>query len=250
MTKDNKELVEDAFIQSGSALGGALVGGIIGGPPGAYVGAVITPIATNIVKGLLGPKEIMRVDKVRDMAIQKYQEIKKKSPLRKDVSVEDLAPLVEGTLLSARNAYEEKKVPLLANLVAKAPFTNTPIDNLNQTLLQAERMSYRQLCLLAIIESNSWKGEWDLSAKPFKDEEQKHFKEIAEGIYSDLNLMIADGTIAMTSEGRKSIMMSAGVGFIVPALLIPLYPGRLLVNGLELSSIPHSELDYLAAELR
>lgn len=250
MNKRSRDLAEDAFIDSGSALGAVIVGGVFGGPSGAYVGTVVAPIVANIVKGLLGPREVERVERVHKLAVEKYKVLLTRSSLRKDIPIEKLAALVEGTLLSARSAYEEKKIPLMANLIAKAPFTNTPIDNLTQTLNQAERMTYRQLCLLSIVEKNSWKKELNLTSKPFMQEEKKHFNELAEGVYQDLNVMLVDGTIGMISDEGKSVMMSSGVGFITPAQLIPLYPGRVLVNGLDLSGLPDSELDYLIKVLR
>lgn len=250
MNKRNSKLAEDALIQSGGALGGVIVGAVIGGPPGAYIGSVVGPVVTSVVKGLIGPKEKERVERVHELAKLKYIKLSEKSLLRKDISYEKLTTLIEGTLLSARSSYEEKKVPLLANLVAVAPFTNTPIDNLNQTLNQAERMTYRQLCLLAIVERNHWKGELELSSRPFYQEESKKNHELSEGVYQDLNLMIVDGTLGMTSDDGKSIMMSSGVGYVVPARLIPMYAGRLLINGLDLYSIPDTDLKPLIQVLK
>ncbi|MFH1244454.1 MAG: hypothetical protein V1487_02710, partial [bacterium] len=187
---------------------------------------------------------------VRNLAIKKYHEIEKFSKPRSNIPMSDLEALVEGTLLATRNSYEERKVPLLANLIAKAPFTNTPIENLNHTLVEAERLTYRQLCILKVIDKNQWKGELNLSDVPFQDEEHKQFNEYAEGVYQDINLLIVNGIVGMMSENGKYAMMASGTGLIVPATLRTLYPGRLLVNGLELSGISDTEVSTLIEILR
>lgn len=58
----------------------------------------------------------------------------------------------EGALMVAQRTYQEKKIPFLGNLLASISF-DKEIDggNANLLLRQAEAISYRQLCILALL---------------------------------------------------------------------------------------------------
>ncbi|MFA6602689.1 MAG: hypothetical protein WCT01_02690 [Candidatus Shapirobacteria bacterium] len=131
MTKNKNKLLDDTTLEVGSnAIGsavGMITGGVIGGPVGAavgsYWGTVFTPVITNLAKRLLSPQELERMELVQKLGKKKFEEnINKGCKVRKDVSREQLTQLAEGILLTSRDAYEEKKIPLLANLVATTPF--------------------------------------------------------------------------------------------------------------------------------
>jgi hypothetical protein len=64
-------------------------------------------------------------------------------------SAEEIA---EGVLLAAQREHEERKLKFYSNLLANIAFRND-IDRAlaNALVKQAERMSYRQLCLLALF---------------------------------------------------------------------------------------------------
>lgn len=254
MIKDSRRQINNTAIEVGSSASGAVIGAmagsVIGGPIGAavgsYWGTVITPVIEYLAKRMFSPKELQRMELVQRLGRKIYDEnIRKNCKVRDDLSREQLTQLAEGILLTSREAYEEKKIPFLANLVATVPFTSTPIENMMQTLHEAERLSYRQLCLLAIINRNEYGEGIDLSSLPFIKEEKKHHNEFAEGIYQDLNLMVVDGIIAMIASHEAGPMMSSGVNFVIPSKLELLYPGVLLVNGLGLSGISNKELQPL-----
>jgi len=234
----------------GASTIGAAVSFQVGGAEGVMIGSALTAVVKDIGRRLLSPKEISRIERVRREAEEKIiANLNKGSKPRKDLRKELLEELLEGTLLLARKTYEEKKLPYISNLLATTPFTNTPIENMSHTLQVAERLSYRQLCLLAIIDKQEY-GDIGLSNKPFNEEKGKHHNELAKGIYQDLNLMIVDGIIAMVVSKEAGAMMAAGVGFIVPTELKLLYPGDLLVNGMGLSGIPSSETKPLIKMLK
>ena len=59
--------------------------------------------------------------------------------------------LFEGVLLKARDAYEERKLPLLANLYSSFVFTNTISPTLANSLVElAGRLTYQQLVFMAV----------------------------------------------------------------------------------------------------
>lgn len=259
MVRDSRRQINNTAIEVGSSAGGAVIGavagGMIGGPIGAavgsYWGTVITPVIEYLAKRMFSPKELERMELVQKLGKKIYDEnIRKGCKSREDITEEQFTQLAEGILLTSREAYEEKKIPFLANLIATVPFTSTPIENMMQTLHEAERLSYRQLCLLAIIDRNEYGEGIDLSNLPFIKEEKKHHNEFAEGIYQDLNLMVVDGIIAMIVSHEAGPMMSSGVNFIVPSKLNLLYPGVLLVNGLGLSGVQDDELSPIIKILK
>ncbi len=253
--------IENTSIETATSAGGAvfgmIVGNAIGGPEGVllggYWGTVVTPIITSLAKTYLLPRELKRMELVYNLGKEKYNKLLKQGAKhRKDILLEQSICLTEGILLKSKDSYEEKKIPLLANLVAHSPFTNTPIDNMLQTLHEADRLSYRQLCLLSIIDSNGYgkdRIKLKLSKSPFIEEKNKHLNELALGVYQDLNLMIVDGIIMIANENSNA-MMAAGTQYIVPYNLRLLYPGTLLVNGLELSSIPDCDINPLIKILK
>ena len=262
MAKKKTPIVENTSIEAVSAAGGVLfgmavgnaVGGSVGAAVGGYWGAVVTPVMASLAKSLLIPRQLERMERVHELGKQKYKAaLEKGSRPRAGISFEEYVQFTEGILLTSKDTYEEKKIPLLANLVAHTPFTNTPIDNMLQTLHEAERLSYRQLCLLSVIDHNDYERDREqlaLSKVPFRNEKDKHLNELAEGVYQDLNLMVVDGIIAMVASEEAGAMMASGAQFITPYDLRLLYPGRLLVNGLELAGISKDETLPLIDVLR
>lgn len=213
---------------------------VFGGPVGAVIGAATGPIVEDVLSRLLSKKEKQRIEKVAEYAVKKINEQLQIgiSPI-KNPNDPSYKELFEGTLLAARDSFEDKKIPLLANLVATAPFTSTPTDNLVQTLKTAESLSYRQLCILSVLgKSQNGKGLSDIS---FREKYPKTTKESIEGTLFDVYSLIGLGLIAqMQSENNIEGLLV--IGDIIPNKLRLFYPGRLLFNGLQLDAISDEEL--------
>lgn len=149
---------------------GASLGFFTGGPAGAVLGAGAGPllvysfkrIGAEIEARLLGPREEMRIGATLAFAAENIkQKLENGYQLRQDgfftQSSNDRAPadeIVEGILLIAQREYQERKLPFLGNLVANFAF-HDEIDGAQANLLLrlAQRISYRQLCLLALFGS-------------------------------------------------------------------------------------------------
>lgn len=243
-----KELGVDAT--SGAV--GAVAGAVLLGPVGAIVGSLITTGASYVLKRDLAKRERKRVEIVYDLALKKIKEkIDQGAGIRKDLDKEKLKELTEGTLLRAKDSYEEKKLPLIANLLAAAPFTSTPPENLNQSLIYAEQLSYRQLCILEIVYMNEWGEVKDLTDDPlFKKNGLAQLDEAVEGVYSDINHLLVLGLIGQELSPGAGPAISSGMFMISPARLRLLYPGRLLVNGLLLDQIEKDEIEAIVDVLR
>jgi hypothetical protein len=231
---------------TGDLIPAVLAGGVTGGPIGAIVGglsSLVSPVVKDMLSRALSANEKERIKIVSEIAQQKISEhILLKHSLRKDLDHTKASELFEGVLLNAKNTYEAKKLPLIASLFATAPFTNTPIENLNQTLIFAEQLSYRQLCLLSIIGENMIDNKHELSDQPYMHMISKGYNECIEGIYQDILSLLYLGVIYQPAKlNMKTGMYINFAGYIVPNNLILAYSGLLLSNGLELTQIADTD---------
>jgi hypothetical protein len=147
---------------------GGVAGLATGGPVGGAVGAgaplgvrAFIRVAGEFKERVLGHREAYRIVNVVRLAKAKYEKnIAGGAQLRDDdFFLQDEATgrssaeeIVEGTLLAAQREHEERKIPYYANLIANLPF-EPAIDRYTANLLlrTAQELSYRQLCLLALV---------------------------------------------------------------------------------------------------
>lgn len=240
------EIITTKIVAAGS---GVLIGSLIGGVPGAIVGAAYGAAMDDISQRMLSPMEKNRLETIQKLAESKFKEqAAKGSGLRKDLKQINLKELYEGMLLTARNSYEDKKLPLIANLIATAPFTSTLVDNLVQALITAEQLSYRQLCVLGVIGLNEWGNIFKLRDKPLQGKNYTDEKVV--GIYQDLNYLIALGIIGQVLAEGAIPAISSGAQLIAPANLVLLYPGKLLFNAMNLDTVDKKDFDEIVEVLR
>ncbi len=228
------------------------MGLVVAGPLGLVLGAVITPVLTDVLDRFLSKQEKSRIEKIAELAKKQIQESLDKGQIPTgNASEPKIKELFEGTLLAAKDSYEDRKIPLLANLFAAAPFTNTPIDNMVQTLIYAEQLSYRELCVLAIIGKNHWgTNPLGLNKKPLSTQGRKVIDEKTNGAYQDLNHLIVLGIVAQILSKGAGPAIASGVEMTAPANVMVQYQGQLLINGLELDLIDSIELEEIAKILR
>lgn len=245
--------VKDVAIDTGASVVGAGVGLLILGPPGAFTGAATAPILADVLKRFLSKKEKTRIQKVAEIANKLIQKkINKGAKPTDNAKNPKVGELFEGTLLAAKDSYEEKKIPLFANLFATAPFTNTPINNMVQTLIMAEQLSYRELCIVSVIGWNEWNKLSKLTDKPLysiKDRELPD--ENTQGIYEDINHLLVLGIIGQVFDKKAGVVaVASGSQFIAPANLILLYPGKLLFNGMQLDFVDKKDFTDIVDVLK
>jgi hypothetical protein len=170
-TGDEKGRATTELIEGGSEIAGAVVGGalgFIGGPPGVYAGAVGGVLVTRTLKRvgqevrrrLLGPRQEVRVGAAFAFAADEIrQRLDRGDGLREDGWFESdgraqADELLEGVLLNAANAYEERKVRHLGWLYASLAFDSTIGRAYANFLLQlADRLTYRELVCVALFAS-------------------------------------------------------------------------------------------------
>lgn len=161
------KLVEAGTEIGGSASGAAL-GFIIGGLPGALAGSASSPllislfkkVGSEITKRILGHREQVRVGAAYAIALERIAErINQGDKPRSDGFFDTdegersaAEEILEGILLAAQREYEEKKVKLYGKLLANLAF-KVGIDRgyANFLLGLAQRISYRQLCIISLF---------------------------------------------------------------------------------------------------
>lgn len=170
--EQQREKLAIELIDGGSELAGAASGaaiGLVGGPAGAFGGAVAGVAITRTLKRVgadlkqrwLGPREEVRIGAASAYAGATIRTFLEAGRIpREDGFFEaqgDERPaaeeILEGVLLKARDAYEEKKVSLLGVLYAQVAFhPEVSPAHANHLIELASRLTYRQLAVMAVAQ--------------------------------------------------------------------------------------------------
>jgi hypothetical protein len=163
--------------EAGADLAGAMTGagvGLIAGPPGAFVGAaagvavghVLRAIGEEIGERALSPRQSERVGAVWILAGEEIAErLAAGETPRGDGFFEERTgrrssaeELLEGLLLQAGDAYEERKLAYLAHLYASLCFrADFNPEYANYLLKVADDLTYRQICLISLFGNPRYK---------------------------------------------------------------------------------------------
>lgn len=154
---------------------GALIGFLVGGPVGAVAGGATGALFQDGVKHVVGQvaerfTTQTEQERIGSCLVLAYEQIAERLnegvPLREESFFRprqrsqnkkirsEAEDLLEGTFLASRNAYEERKVELLARFYANIVF-QPEIDSAhaNYVLALTNNLTYRQLVLMGIIGS-------------------------------------------------------------------------------------------------
>lgn len=175
---DREGVLAAELIEGGSELAGAATGaalGLLGGPvavvggavAGAAVGRVLKRVGADIKQRMLGPREEIRIGAAVAFAGDAIQQLVAagRQPRNDGFFEPDETghipadEILEGVLLRARDAYEEKKVRLLGILFAKIAFhPEISPAHANHLIALADRLTYRQLVVLAVAQDETNRG--------------------------------------------------------------------------------------------
>jgi len=142
---------------------GTALGLLLGGPVGAAAGGALEWVGLEFQNRFLVPRERARVGAVLAFAIERLdtltragEKIREDGFFLDEVAGSAGAEIIEGVLLAAQRDQGEKKTRFYGNLLA-AIATTPDIDRglANLLLRRAQQLSYRQLCLLAIVQERA-----------------------------------------------------------------------------------------------
>ena len=124
-------------------------------------------LGAEMAQRLLGPREELRIGATLAFAAEKIKSnMEKGEQIRQDGFFQKQPneraaadEILEGILLVAQREHQERKLPFYGNLIANIAF-HPGINRAQANLLirLAERISYRQLCLLALFGSRDKQG--------------------------------------------------------------------------------------------
>lgn len=222
--------------QSGAGATGVAVGGLVGflvaGPVGAAVGGGAGALLQDGMRHVVGQvaerfTTATEQERIGSCLVLAYEQISTRInsgvPLREESFFRPRArrqnekiraeaeDLLEGVFLASRNAYEERKVKLLANFYANVVF-EPAIDaaHANHVLTLANNLTYRQLVLIGIIGAQI--GTDRVRQGDFRD--QKSLTQLQVGVLFEIYQLV---TLDLVTATDSSYIL--GVADIAPAKL-------------------------------
>ncbi|MDP9311764.1 MAG: hypothetical protein M3R24_12935 [Chloroflexota bacterium] len=167
------------LISRGAELTGAAAGGAIGffagGPIGAATGSAAGPVITwslqrlgkDFANRMLSSKEEAKVGASLIFAYGKIEEYLKqgRTPRNDHFFNYDTTgwsasdEILEGVLLKCKNEHEIKKLKFVSTIYANVAFMpDVSVEGANWLLQKAQELTYRQLCVIALIKQAHNKG--------------------------------------------------------------------------------------------
>ncbi len=181
-----KKLIEMGAEIAGSAAT-AYVGAYFAGPLGGAVTAGASPliisgfkkVGNEVLRRLFSERQLIRAGGATAIALQKIKyRLERDDQVRTDgffeTATEERSAAVEtleGVLLAAQDEYQEKKVKFYGNLYANLVFDETiNRAHANYLIGLLDRLSYRQLCMIAEANAGTYNLEWNSPRKDLANE--------------------------------------------------------------------------------
>lgn len=227
--------------------------GLLVGEPitGAMAGQALSEVGSDLAKRVLSPRQERRIAEVLVLAAA---EIVAQHTLGEQIRDDgffdgersDAAEITEGILLAAMNEHEEAKLPYLANMLASIAFIPTiHVNTANRMLNAAERLTWLELRILAIIEAGG-------DEYPLPDVDLPHTGQ------SWTDLSVFNATSQLRSEARGLLTFPNRED--QESMGIPLFDlrmsrmrlssmGNLLAKTMRLGTVPQDQLETTYAAL-
>lgn len=257
--KHNDAEPVDKLIETGSNMAGSVAGAAIGfftgGPAGAIAGAAAGPVVSEVFRRVgaeVRSRLLSKCEEIRAGAAVAYaaDTIRRRlgagESFRADGFFDEepgnrpaAEEVAEKTLLEAQRDPEEKKTRYYGIMLGNFAFIEgVGRSEANQLLTLCERLSYRQLCVLRILQDTQSYG---LRDQNYRDEGLRHER-----------LSLLHEVFDLYSQGLVHASGKAflGIGDIHPAILGIQGTALLVVTLAELQQIEQEDLEEVAALLR
>jgi hypothetical protein len=258
-----------SLIRAGSDLVGATAGGALGflaaGPAGAAVagaaGVVIAEAANSLLSEVanrqLSHREQVRVGAAASIALSTIRDrLDAGDAPREDGFFSSTAgarapaeEILEGVLLKSKAEHEEKKVRLLGTFFATLAFSPTiDLGEANFYLRAIERLSYRQLCLIALFASPAPPQARHLRTTDYRSANSDVTYEQA-SILQDIFEMIGQGLIVQRPRSTGNALFVTSLSAVVPsqATLTPF--AQRIADLVGAPAVPPEDIEPLASLL-
>jgi len=250
--------------QTAGAAVSLITGPVLGAGVGVALGEVFARVGLELYDRVLAPRQGARAAGALDVALVRVQERKEAGDeLRADGFFDagpdgraDAEEVLEGTLLTAANAYEERKVPYIGRLYANLAFdSSVSAAHANFLLRLADRLTYRQLTALAFF-AEAQAGDYERAVLGLMAEASATDCLPSPALLAEmddlrdarlLGVRQNDGSVTApgATYGGGSGLTLSNVGSAAPMVV-----GATLYRLMELDAIPPADLDAVLAELR
>jgi len=263
------------FVQSTSAVGGALAGTaatlvagpFVGSATGELVARVLLHVGGEVQKRLLAPRQERRIAGAYASASTGIAvHLEDGDHLREGFydSSDDggnAGELLEGVLLTAADAWEQRKVPYIGRLFAEISFdSSVNLADANYLLRLADRLTYRQLLLLAFWHRIANLDLVDEVALIMDNDTPATLSKATDALRAEMEDLKSlgligverkDGTLGRSPDPTWAAL--ADIGTLAQASLTDIKPttlGETLHRLMALDGIPTDETDEIIPELR
>jgi len=250
--------------QTAGAAVSLLTGPVLGAGVSVVLGNVFERVGLELYDRVLGPRQGARAAGALDVALVRVQERREAGdPLREDGFFDagpdgrtDAEEVLEGTLLTAANAYEERKVAHIGSLYANLAFDpSVSAAHANFLLRMADRLTYRQLTALAFF-TKAQGGDYERAVLGLMAEASETGRRPSPALLAEmddlsdarlLGVRQNDGSVTMpgATYGSDSGWKLSNLGSAAPTVI-----GETLHRLMDLDAIPPADLDAILAELR
>lgn len=260
------------LIESGSQVFGQASGigvGLLGGPlagvvAGAAMGEAFARVATEFYDRVAAGRQRARGGKALEVALWRIgQRVDDGDLPRQDGFFNpgpdgraDAEEVLEGTLFTAANAWEERKVAPLGRLYANVAFDPTISPRWANFLLRlADRLTYTQLVLLAFLSEANRPGPYESAVVALEALPSEIRVPPDRTLYSELDDLSTNHLVGVRQNSGppiQTVEIMGGAGW-TPNMLIraDLMPdARALHDLMELDQLPRDDLDAVLSGLR
>jgi hypothetical protein len=257
-----------AFVASGGRVVGGIAGaavGLIGGPPGALAGGAVgvalgdllAKAGVEFYNRVLAPRQGARAAGALAVAtVEINRRLQAGEVPRQDFVASDensnAAEILEGTLLTAANSYEQRKVPYIGKFYANLAFDGGVTPSYAALLLKLlDRLTYGQLRVVATLGKQTY---LDTLLRVATERQEGAFRSRAD-VIADFDELSTNGLLGVAGQDGTAIppLATFGRGAWNEA---GLFHARLTATGvlvhdlLGLSDMPDEERDAVVRALR
>jgi len=258
-----------AFVASGGRVVGGIAGaavGLIGGPPGALAGGAVgvalgdllAKAGVEFYNRVLAPRQGVRAAGALAVATVEINrrlqagEVPRQDFIETSGENSDAAEILEGTLLTAANSYEQRKIPYIGKFYANLAFDGGVTPTYATLLLKLlDRLTYGQLRVIATLGKQAY-----LEALLQVATERQHgaFRSRAD-VIAEFDELSTNGLLGVAGQDGSAVPPLATFGRGAWNE-VGLFKARLTATGvlvhdlLGLSDMPDEERDTVVRALR
>lgn len=240
---------------------GPHVGSAVAVPIGVAVERVFVRVGADVYDRLFARRQLVRAGSALACALGIFRKRLEREVPRQDGFFHpgpdgrsEAEEVLEGTLLAAANAHQERKVPFIARMFPNSGFdSSVSAAHANFLLRLADRLTYRQLQTLAFF-ARAQAGPWEralIAARPMGDGRLPDPTLIAE-----MNDLADSGLLGVRHDNGQARplrdLIQSISGFtpqlVQGAVLLPI--GETLHRLMQLDEVPDAELEEILAAIR